>query len=215
MNQEAIIELYCRVLECERCSRSKVLRDSFENIPQPGYIGRNYEKYRVLLIGQNPGICPPRMKNKDLVYMEALRNLWIHKDNSSYDKLYQTLLQFIPDWPVQKKFFPLYECDLGLEDICYCNIVRCRTFDNKIPSIGTTQNCINEHLIKFIDGIVPKVIVFIGKWAYIQLNTKLYKRPIKLTYMNRDRSLSSDKRNRNRNEVIKTVLSSIRNDPST
>lgn len=215
MNQEAIIELFCRVLECDRCSHSIVLRDSFENIPQPGYIGTNYEKYRILLIGQNPGVCPPSMKNKDFVYMEALKNLWINKDKSSYDKLYQILLQFVPEWPVQKNYFPLHECGLGLEDIGYCNIVRCRTSDNKTPSIGTTQNCINEHLIKFIDEIVPKVIVFIGKWAYIQLNTKLKELPIKLTYMNRDRSLSSDKRDLNRNEVIKTVLSSIRNDPST
>ena len=94
MNQEAIIELFCRVLECDRCSHSIVLRDSFENIPQPGYIGRNYEKYRILLIGQNPGVCPPSMKNKDFVYMEALKNLWINKDKSSminYIKFYFNL----------------------------------------------------------------------------------------------------------------------------
>lgn len=213
MNYNTIIQKNCNVIEYERCNSStdsRLLRDKQENIPQPGYIGRNYEKYRLLLIGQNPGICPPSMKTRDSLYMKSLLNLEHSATLLNYEKFYQILLDFVPEWPVQKNYFPLKECGLGLEDIAYCNIVRCRTSENTKPSKRLAQNCIDKHLLGFINNIEPKVIVCIGKWPYDQLMPSLRDRSITVTYMNRDRSLSRNERLGNRKTVVETVLAKIR-----
>ena len=213
MNYYTIIKKYCNVIECERCNAltdSRLLRDKDENVPQPGYIGRNYEKYRLLLIGQNPGVCPPSMIEKDTIYMKSLLDLASQRTINSYEQLYQIMLKFVPEWPVQKSYFPLKECGLGLEDIAYCNIVRCRTSENTKPSKRIAQNCIEEHLVSLINTIEPKIIVCIGKWAYDQLILLLKDKSITVTYMNRDRSLSRNERLANRKLVVATVLGKIR-----
>ena len=189
-----------------------LLRDKLENLPQPGYIGSNYKSTRLLLIGQNPAICPLTKKIKDLIYMTALSCLAKNQTRENYEKLYRILLDFIPEWPVQRNYFPLEECGLNLEDIAYCNVVRCRTVNNRKPNVTLTHNCIKEHLFGFIDLVDPLVIVFIGKWAHDQLSPYLKNKGIPLAYMNRDRSLPGGKRDANRREVIKTVLDVIRKD---
>jgi hypothetical protein len=98
-----------------------ILRDLSENIPQPGYIGKNYERYRLLQIGQDPGICPPSMKAKDSIYMKALIDLELNPISLQYKKLYLILQDFVPEWPVHRNYFPLEKCGLNLEDIAYCN----------------------------------------------------------------------------------------------
>lgn len=207
MDLQIIIQEFIRVIKCQTCQNSFILRDQSENIPQPGYIGKNYQQYRILLVGQNPGICPPSMKSRDSVYMKALIELGENPTFLNYEKLYQILQDFIPDWPVNRNYFPLEECGLGLEDIAYCNVVRCRTDKNKTPSQKITENCINEHLFKFVEAIDPQVIIFIGKWAYLQTNTLLKDRPSKMVFLNRDRSLSATERSANKQAVIEVVQS--------
>ena len=112
---------------------SILVRDKCTNLPQPGYIGKNYEKFRALLIGQNPGICPPSRRQNDLIYMQALLNLAVKPSIYTYENLYQILLGVLPKWPVNRNYFPLEECGIGLEDIAYCNVVRCRTGENRKP----------------------------------------------------------------------------------
>jgi uracil-DNA glycosylase len=213
LNHEAVIHTFYNVINCEACNSSIgsiLVRDKLINLPQPGYIGKNYEKFRVLLIGQNPGVCPPSRQLNDRKYMQALLNLAVKPSIHTYKKLYQILLGYIPGWSVNRKYFPLEECGLGLDDIAYCNVVRCRTQDNIKPSKTVTDNCIREHLFNFIDLVDPKVIVYIGKWAHDQVSPFLKSRKIPMTYMNRDRSLSSNERDANRKEVIKIVLDAIR-----
>ena len=62
-----------------------------ENIPQPGYIGPDYWKNRILLIGQNPG-TPKSLANEDLLYTSALRTLRESPTAENYSKL-ELLLQ--------------------------------------------------------------------------------------------------------------------------
>jgi len=213
MNNTAIVQLFSNVINCERCSlltASKLVRDKSENVPQPGFIGKNYEKKRVLLIGRNPGACPPSMKTRDLVYMQALLNLGSQQTVHTYDTLYYTLLNYMPDWRICRDYFQLDECGLYLEDIAFFNVVRCRTDKNETPSKSLTQNCMNEYLVSFIDIIEPKVIVCIGKWAFDQLNPLIGDRNINTTYINGDRSLNSDERKYNRKAVVDIVREKIR-----
>ena len=215
LNREAIIQGSCEVITCEKCNlldSPKLLRDKSENIPQPGFIGMHYEKSHVLLIGRNPGVCPISMKSRDSVYMQALLTLEAHRNVPAYFRFHITLLKFMYDWPIYRDSFQLDEYGLDLEDIAFCNVVRCRTDKNGTPSKSLTQNCIKEHLVSFIDIIEPKVIVCIGKWVFDQLNPILSVRNITTTYINGDRSLTSAERAQNRKTVVEIVRGKIRTD---
>ncbi|NLE24798.1 MAG: hypothetical protein GX625_05555 [Clostridiaceae bacterium] len=213
MNDAQTIQAFSKIINCEKCNSqtaSFLLRDRQKNLPQPGYIGSKYQRTRLLLIGQNPGICPPPMIVEDTKYMRALLDLAKYPTQDNYQTLYGILLNFIPSWPVQRNHFPLQALGLGLEDIAYCNVIRCRTENNKKPNKNLTQNCIEEHLLSFIDLVDPSVIVFIGKWAHDQISPFLKSKCIPMTFMNRDRSLSREKRAANRKAVIGMVLDLIK-----
>jgi hypothetical protein len=65
------------VISCTRCSDAtdrRLLRDAMENVPQPGFIGDNYWRCRVLLVAQNPGTAKSRQALKeDMPHTAALR----------------------------------------------------------------------------------------------------------------------------------------------
>jgi hypothetical protein len=53
---------FARIISCVACSRgtdNSILRDAYENVPQPGYVGENYRNHRVALVGQNENAGNP------------------------------------------------------------------------------------------------------------------------------------------------------------
>lgn len=207
MNTQQVAEKFRSVIACERCDCStskKIQRDKLENVPQPGFIGKHYRKHRVLLVGQNPGIAPDRFQDRDSIYTKALRDFEREGNLIAYQSLYDELMKFVPDWPVQRNYFPLAECGLDLHDIAYCNRVRCRTVNNEAPSKKLVNNC-ETHFLDLIEELKPRVIVFIGKWAYTQSIELLLRMDIRVTYMNRNRSLNAEERLANRNAVVDLV----------
>ena len=198
---------FAKVIACTACSSADdqyLLRDTQENVPQPGYVGPNYEARRVLLVGQNPGV-PGRLAEADRRYTQALRLLRDSPNAESYAALARTLKAFVPMWPVSGSYFPLAECGLALEDIAYTNIVRCRTQANRAPKPRLTQNCITNHFAKWLDILQPRVVVFIGKWASDQASWLVGQRGVPHAFMNRQRSLSSVARIENRQSVVALV----------
>lgn len=211
MKQAEIIESFASVISCEACNEytsQKLLRDGKENIPQPGYVGINYEHSKLLLVGQNPGVAPERMQDRDKVYTQSLRELESKRSIDSYTNFYETVIDFVPEWPVNRNYFPLEECGLSLEDIAYCNVVRCRTVENSVPSKELISNCTEKHFLNFVNAIEPKVVVFIGKWAHDNA-AHLLPKGIKYSFMNRMRSLSSAERQKNRSEVVALVREGV------
>jgi uracil-DNA glycosylase len=207
MNEQKISDIFRKVIACEQCDNStskKIQRDELENIPQPGFVGKSYWNNRVLLIGQNPGVAPDRFYERDQRYTKALRDFEEEGSLSAYQRLYDELMEFVPDWPVQKNYFPLAECGFDLHDIAYCNRVRCRTSNNTCPAQRLVRNCSN-HLLEIVDVLKPRVIVFIGKWAYMQSFELLSDLNIKLTYMNRSRSLNTAQRKENQKTVVELI----------
>jgi hypothetical protein len=142
------------------------------------------------------------MQARDAIYTAALRQLATAGHKEDYRRLYRVLLQFVPEWPVQRNYFPLTESGLGLEDIAYCNVVRCRTVENAAPANALVQNCL-RHFDEFVEVVQPKVVVFIGKWAHDRAADRLGDIPY--AFMNRMRSLSSIERQQNREEVVSLV----------
>jgi len=206
-----IIASFAEVISCTACNQSmnkKMLRDDKENIPQPGFVGKNYERNKLLLVGQNPGVAPERMLSRDKQYTQSLRELGSKPSKESYRAFCENVIDFVPEWPVNRNYFPLEECGLSVEDIAYCNVVRCRTVGNAVPSKQMTSNCTKKHFLSFVQAIEPKVVVFIGKWAHDNAAQFLPK-GIKYSFMNRMRSLSGTERLQNRNDVVTLVKSGV------
>ena len=198
---------FARVIACELCTTAtdrNLLRDEGENVPQPGYIGSNYRKVRVLLVGQNPA-TPKSLAAEDLPYTTALRALRNEPTIQRYKELRTVLRTFIPQWPVQNNHFPLTESGLTLDDIAYCNIVRCRTTGDSKPGVILTKQCLNEHFARWLNLLNPKVVVFIGKWAWRQGCSVVGAKDIPCSFINRQRSLSTTERAENRAQVVALV----------
>ena len=198
---------FARVIGCTKCNSTtsgKLLRDNGENVPQPGFIGKNYSRTRVALAGQNPGVCPPRLAARDARYTAALRAVCDQPNAGTIAILSEVLLDFVPEWPVAGNYFPLAECRLRLEDIAYFNVVRCRTYKNSVPGVHVVRNCL-EYFDRWLDQLQPRVVVFIGKWAHDAAAELAARRNIPVAFMNRERSLSADERARNRQEVVELV----------
>ncbi len=197
-----------RCASCTQAHGAKLLRDDAENVPQPGYVGANYEAHRVLLVGQNPG-TPKTLSAEDLPYTAALRALRDTPNEAAFQQLRAQLESFIVRWPVHGNYFPLRECGLSLDDIAYTNVVRCRTLGDAAPSSAMTSNCVATHFERWLDVLAPRVVVFIGKWAADHAREPVASRGIPFAYMNRQRSLSGAERRANRDAVVEAVLSAL------
>jgi len=197
-------------VRCERCTTSddrNLLRDMLENVPQPGWIGSNYQRTRLLLVGQNPG-TPKNLAAADLPYTTALRAIRDNTSEQQYQALVSVLRAFIPQWPVHGNYFPLSDCGLTIDDIAYCNVVRCRTQADRSPGAKLITNCIAQHFSRWIALLQPNAVIFIGKWAAERAGPVVAAAGIAYTFMNRQRSLSSAERAENRNAVIHFVRTS-------
>ena len=111
----------------------------------------------------------------------------------------------MPSWPVHGNYFPLRECGLSLQDIAYCNTVRCRTVGNAPPSARLAKNCVDTHFRRWLQLLKPRAVVFIGKWAFDQCRALTDELKVPAAFMNRQRSLSGFERDQNRREVVAMV----------
>lgn len=202
-----LAEQFSNVINCRLCQNicvKNLLLDSDLNLPQPGYVGEDYLKSKVLLIGQNPGVSAPSQSHNDIRYNKALDNLKI-PSNRAMTEMQSVLTQIIPSWPVAGKYFPLVDCQLELKDIAYFNLVRCRTKGNSPPNKRMTQMCVNSHVEDWLKFLKPRVVICIGKWSHDRISPKLDEIGIPHSYMNRMRSLSSEERKENKQRVVALV----------
>jgi hypothetical protein len=198
---------FVKVTSCQKCGGPtcpKILRDDIENVPQPGFIGTHYFEKRILLVGQNPAVPRESMATADRRYTAALRAVRDNRSPESWSALQAVLMEFVPSWRVQQKYFPLAEAGLALEDIAYCNLVRCRTYANAKPSFSMLSAC-SIHFIHWLDMLKPRLVVFIGKWSHDKGAKFVEERHIPFDFMNRLRNLSSQKRQENRSRVTALI----------
>ncbi len=194
---------FARVIACTRCGSSMdpyLLRDTRENVPQPGWVGAKYAEHRVLIVGQNPGAPNPGTTNPQILkldkrYTAALRDLRDKPSIRPYRKVAAILKDFIPCWTI-RGYFPLEACGLTMDDIAYFNVVRCRTKGNHKPRKVTFDAC-SEHFIRWIRLLQPRVIVFIGLLVHRHAAALADAEGIPHTYINKDYSLSSEGRRKN------------------
>ena len=139
---------FAQVVSCDYCARRnypKLLRDDSFNLPQPGYIGSNYGKYRVLLVGQNPGVSPLRFQAQDRELAANLSAVRDGRDAGSMARLKSSLDGTLPTWPVFTNHFPLAECGLQLDDIAYINVFGVEQLTTQLRARTLAKTCIDNH----------------------------------------------------------------------
>jgi len=204
MNSVAEFRRIYSCIECTSRTSTKLLRDSHDNLPQPGFIGQNYTQTGLILAGQNPGVCPPGLASEDAEYFRTLRKLRDKETPQVMSELMQVLHAFMHKWPIWRTYFPLKECGLELDDIAYFNVIRCRTIKNSAPGKGMIVNCL-EHFERWVDLLHPKGIIFLGKRAFEIAGHIPRQRRILYDFINRKRSLSSTERTQNRARIVALV----------
>jgi uracil-DNA glycosylase len=201
-------EKFLNVLNCDACLAKHVLRDDMFNLPQPGYVGTNYQKTRILFVGQNPGVS--KFPEEDKTYARYLNNLKKNRNDKAYDELNRFLLEFIPQWMSIKRYSPLEACGLEQDDIAYINLVRCRTAGNAPPAKLVVDFCL-RHFAELLDVLQPAAVVCLGKFAYNGTYEELASRNIPVCFINRarDRSLSQIEQDiKNAGIFVKNILGS-------
>lgn len=204
-------KLFSEVVGCELCSNAIercMLRDMHENVPQPGYVGKEYMSKRVLLVGQNPGMGNSVSEARSQAYLQKLREIRDTPSHEVFSELQEILANLIPTWPVHGNYFPLEEAGLKLDEIAHINLIRCRTCSNGKPTIGMINNC-SMHFEKWVRQLNPKVVVFVGKWASDNGSHLVNKHNIPNIFVNRMRSLSGPARQQNLNDVARFVREQI------
>ena len=209
---------FARVISCASCTTStcsRILRDAQENVAQPGYVGAHDNRTRLLLVGQNPHRPAPSLAADDRIYMAALRTLRDDPGEEAYSRLATVLARVIPLWPIHNRHFPLRECGLGLDDIAFCNLVRCRTSPrpgdggSTAPNAAMTRTCLRTHFEPWLDRLEPRCIVFIGAWARRRAEAVVASRQIPFECMDGNRSLDLAERADNARRVAGFVRSHI------
>ena len=192
---------FARVISCDYCSRAgfpKLLRDDYINLPQPGYIGSNYRNTRGLLVGQNPAV------DNEPEHADAFTALRENPSSSSLRKLKAVQDRLMPGW----RFiggFPFDRCGLRLNDVAFTNVVRCRV-EVTPPGKGITKACIDNHLVRWLDWLEPRVVVCIGKWAHDQIGYLVQTRDIRSGFLNQKWNLSGAERE----QAVKAVVALVR-----
>lgn len=209
---------FAKVIACSQCSIhtcKNLLRDSEENIPQPGFVGRDYDTKRVLMVGQNPAITKSDAAlASDRPYTAELRKLRDFTTEKNLRSLLKVARGFMPGWRVHQDYFPLKECGLTLDQLAYTNIVRCRTarfnpkkkkLEDTPPNRCVAEQCTTLHFTQWVDLLKPSVIIFLGKYAYDYGKSAATERKIPFDFLDRERSRSSCLRNADRARVAKLV----------
>lgn len=197
---------FSSVINCTACPQGtkKLLRDTGENVPQPGYIGRRYSEGGVVIVGQNPASPPPNLVQLDRAYMGHLRRLAKEKSEVAYADLLENLDEFIPFWPF-RRLFPLEEIGLTLDEVAFFNLVRCRTAGGGAPSDAMFSTCVDRHFAQWLSFLAPKVVVFIGKAPHDWVAPLLRQKQIPCAFINCARHLDAMAREANRLEVASFV----------
>ena len=209
---------FSTVISCVICTTDtckNLLRDDAENIPQPGFIGGNYNQKRVMLVGQNPAITKSQQAlEADKPYTKALRRLRDDPSEESLASFLKIARGFMPSWRVHQDYFPLHECRVSLDDLAYLNVVRCRTerFNHKKqkmedtrPNRQVAETCVTTHFTRWVKLLEPRVIIFLGKCAWDCGQAIASEMKIPADYLDRERSRPSQLRIADRERVAALV----------
>ena len=195
-----LVALFTDVLRCERCPVSAVKRDPKYNIPQPGWVGRDYAG--VMFVGQNPGEGNTPPTRPDQTYLDALRKVSdIQTLNFMHDQLKAATDTFV--------YYRSFHFDTNIEQVAYINAVRCRTRGNAAPDETVRQQC-RKHFLSWVRCLQPSAVVYLGLYAERATGDLLNRLGIEYRSISRQRSLPAEQRKSQHEaavQLIESVLS--------
>lgn len=210
------------MVSCVRCTThtcKNLLRDDSENVPQPGFVGKDYNHKRLMLVGQNPAITKSRQAlEADMPYTQAMRRLRDDPSEANLAALLDIARGFMPSWRIHQDYFPLAECRVSLDDLAYINVVRCRTarFNHKKqkmedtpPNRRVAEECVATHFTRWVKLLRPRAIIFLGKYAWDYGREVASAMSIPADYLDRERSRPTHLRNDDRARVAALVRNHV------
>jgi len=184
------------------------------NVPQPGFVGKNYAAHRILLVGQNPAESKQRLEVRDAPYMEALRQLGRTPTPETLTQFQDVVRAYAEDWPITRAYFPLQRCGLTLDDIAYCNLVRCRTTSDAAPGPRLVGACVSTHFDQWLMRLAPRLVVFIGRWAADRGAAACARQKLEFVWLSRQRNLPTEARETGIAAVVDAVRRAAAVSPS-
>ena len=173
-----------------------------DSMPQAGYLGEDYLRFRVLVLGKNPAW--PKNIADDKAYYELLQNI---QDIPTLQENMPALRKMHNDWtPLKASELDLVR-QVGLKptEIAYSNQILCRTDNHKIDQEKPDaqrgaisridrktikpiyESCFRNRICELIEILEPKHILSIGR-----LDDIVYSWPHVLERLLRTRPQSSD-----------------------
>lgn len=189
MDFDNIAQKFSEVIKCNKCRKDgieHVLCDDDRNIPQPGFIGKRFADYRIVLIERNPGTDPDlahdEIENK---FNDALHKLGsfpsqqVLFSQGIYKAYERYLLEAKGD--TSRIVSEIFEkTNVELSQIAHFNLVRCRTEINVenekkeqyAPNIEMRKRCRNYfcECLKILD---PYLVIFLSKGVYNLYKTEI------------------------------------------
>ncbi|MDE2361863.1 MAG: hypothetical protein KGM42_04220 [Hyphomicrobiales bacterium] len=150
-----------------------------DRLPQPGFVGLNYERGGLLLIGQNPGNdgVGKGLSRADQLQYQLLIRLRDAEDSEvvgAYTELMNALGSTVmPSWKIVRNVvYPLLRALDGqtLNHIAYTNLVKFRTVDSKFNR--TIYDASWSATIDQINLLKPALIVALGAGTFNQLQRR-------------------------------------------
>ena len=171
----------------------------------PPFVGKNYSKGGLLLLGINPGGGGERAKNIN----EGDQKLYpIIKDfKKSKDEIYQkywssfasAFREVKPTWDIYPQHIEpvLNASEVTLDEICYLNVLQYRSRDDKYPDSISDMNLVIkpsfENFVKpFIKLVAPSMVVCLGKQVDKYIKNYWATIPCKRLVWNRSRALKPE-----------------------
>ena len=153
-----------------------VRRAGYIRRPQPGYIGKDYERTRIVFLGQNPGAggkgeFDSRAWDIEL-FKQYLPNFVNNPSSNSFAELNAYLATILLEWP----FFKQTEFDfprsfgLRIEEIAYSNVLPVDSHEELIakrivPHRAIFRYSVERFIGPWLELLAPKVVVVFGKVA--------------------------------------------------
>jgi hypothetical protein len=143
--------------------------NDFDQMPQPGFVGRSYRPGGLLLIGKNPGNDRVKgiMSDPDQTQYVLLKGLKESSGGELAVKAFEDLMtalsvSVMPEWAIFKNVVrPLLDgLGLSLDQISYSNMMKFHTKSNEFSKLLFERSWeITSEQIRLLD---PSVIVVLG-----------------------------------------------------
>jgi hypothetical protein len=179
-------------------------RHKYDKLPQPGFVGFEYEPGGLLFLGMNPGSAHATGGRgpRDEIFYQCLLDLLEVDDKyilEEFDKFNGYLLFCINKWKLFNNYIKpaLRRFETRLSSIAFLNILHWRTQSDVNPRRLYEINW-NKYTRKQIEALQPGVIIVLGKNAAKWFKEKWAKEnvvpDVVVEYITRERNISKKER---------------------